>query len=139
MYSTLCINFLDVYGAHTRLPAARLPGFPHNLGIFFATEAVLPDGRFSNQKYQFGQILEGLAMAFFSDHRVCFTTIRHILPVLVCSPMTKSGNPERKKVSRRGQCAAKRKVTGSRLAVGDNSHSQRSVIEKKEDILEKLV
>jgi hypothetical protein len=38
----------------------------------------LPDGKFSNQKSQFGSISEGLAMedvGMFYDHLVYFTTI----------------------------------------------------------------
>jgi hypothetical protein len=44
--------------------------------------AGLPDGIFSNQKYQFGKILEGLLMedvGAFYCHLVYFTTIWSIL------------------------------------------------------------
>jgi hypothetical protein len=42
----------------------------------------LPDGLFSNQKSQFGLILDGLAMenlGIFCDHLVYFTAIGNIL------------------------------------------------------------
>jgi hypothetical protein len=42
----------------------------------------LPDGLFSNQKSEFGKILEGLAMenlGMFYDHLVCFMAIGNIL------------------------------------------------------------
>jgi hypothetical protein len=45
-------------------------------------QAGLPDGLFSNQKSQFGYILEGLAMenlGLFYDHLVYFITIWSIL------------------------------------------------------------
>jgi hypothetical protein len=45
-------------------------------------QAGLPDGLFSNQKSQFGYILEGLAMenlGIFYDHLVYFTATEHIL------------------------------------------------------------
>jgi hypothetical protein len=41
----------------------------------------LPDGLFSNQKFQFGSILEGLAMenlGIFYDHFVYFKAIANI-------------------------------------------------------------
>jgi hypothetical protein len=46
------------------------------------THPGLPDGLFSNQKYQFGYILGGLAMenlGVFYDHLVYFTAIGNIL------------------------------------------------------------
>jgi hypothetical protein len=49
----------------------------------------LPDGFFSNQKSQFGYILEGLAMedvGIFYGHLVNFTDLCHILlPFGICS------------------------------------------------------
>jgi hypothetical protein len=69
----------------------------------------LPDGLFSNQKYKFGKILEGLAMedvGIFYGHLVHFTVFCYILwkfgvvhgilvyfPVLVFCTKKNSGNP----------------------------------------------
>jgi hypothetical protein len=74
----------------------------------------LPDGIFSNQKSQFGKILEGLAMedvGIFNDHLVQFTVIWYILwpfgrfmviwHIFSCFGMLhqKSGNPGREPLS----------------------------------------
>jgi hypothetical protein len=77
-----------------------------------AYQAGLPDGLFSNQEFQFGLILESLAMenlGTFYDHLVYFTAVGNILwPFgvfcghLVCFPRSgilyqeKSGNPATK-------------------------------------------
>jgi hypothetical protein len=69
----------------------------------------LPDGLFSNQKSQFGQILEVLGMenvGIFNDHLEYFTSIWYNSPpfdivcghlvyfsVLVCLDQEKPGNP----------------------------------------------
>jgi hypothetical protein len=74
-----------------------------------------PDGLFSNQKYQIGSILEGLAtenLGIFYDHLVYFTAIGNVLhmaiwyiyfAVIWCIfprfgilDQEKSGNPARK-------------------------------------------
>jgi hypothetical protein len=50
--------------------------------IFSRRKAGLPDGLFSNQKSQFGKILEDLArenLGIFYDHLVYFTAIGNIL------------------------------------------------------------
>jgi hypothetical protein len=39
----------------------------------------LPDGIFSNQKFKFGYILEGLALKDVGSHLVYFTALRYIL------------------------------------------------------------
>jgi hypothetical protein len=51
--------------------------------------AGLPDGLFSNQKSQYGYLLEGLAMqnlGIFYDHLVYFTAIANIFGHLVYFP-----------------------------------------------------
>jgi hypothetical protein len=71
----------------------------------------LPDGIFSNQKSQLGEIVDVLAMedvGIFYGHLACFTANFYILlpfgmfngylvpilfPVLVCCTEKKSGNP----------------------------------------------
>jgi hypothetical protein len=78
----------------------------------FEATAGLPDGLFSNQKYQFGKILEGLAMenvGIFYVHLVHFTAIWYmyfvaiwyilklfwyIFPRFGMLHQEKSGNPE---------------------------------------------
>jgi hypothetical protein len=70
-------------------------------GMFF--KSGMPDGLFSNQKSQFGKILEGPAMqnvVIFYVHLVYFMAIVNISwpfgifsPVLVCCKQLKSGNP----------------------------------------------
>jgi hypothetical protein len=85
------------------VPNAVACGF---ICIVIVTGAGMPDGLFSNQKSQFGQILEGLAMETVCIFYVHFTAILNILWLfgifcghLVCFPrfrmlcQEKSGNP----------------------------------------------
>jgi hypothetical protein len=82
----------------------------------YVTAAGLPDGFFSNQKYRFGYILEGLAMedvGIFYGHLVYFTAIGvfcgHLIYFIVIWYIfrgssvlyqEKSGNPGRQKCER---------------------------------------
>jgi hypothetical protein len=69
-----------------RLLLSVLPSFVAQqvtrFGLANAHQTGLPDGLFSNQKSQFGKILDGLAMenlVIFCDHLVYFTAIGNIL------------------------------------------------------------
>jgi hypothetical protein len=107
----ICEHSLEFKGSFRNVHNYLLHTKAAKMGQFscLTNRSGLPDGLFSNQKSQFGYILEGLAMknvGIFYDHLVYFTAIRNTLwpfgivcgnlvyfPPLGILDREKSGNP----------------------------------------------